>query len=86
MFAKNKQFIILCFIIKKTKKPVATLVLAAALALCGLDQLGFSPPPQRSQDGTPPPLSPDEDRERQSKAVLSADTSVFLCLPSALQT
>lgn len=65
----NKQLIFLCFIIKKTKKPVPTLVLAVALALCGLDQPGISPPPRLSQDGTLPLLSPDEDRERQSKAV-----------------
>lgn len=67
--SENKQFILLRFILKKTKTPVPTLVLAAALALCGLDQPGISLPPRLSQDGTPPPLSPDEDRERQSEAV-----------------
>lgn len=57
-----------------------------ALAPCGLDQPGISPPPQLSQDGTPPPLSPGEDRESQSKAVLPAGVTVILHVPSDLQT
>lgn len=66
--SEDELFIYLRFIIKKTekKKPVPTLVLAAVLAPCGLDQPGISQPPRRSQGGTRLPPSPGEDRERQS--------------------
>lgn len=66
--SEDNLFIYLGFIIKKTeKKTVPTLVLAAVLAPCGLDQPGISQPPRRSQDGTRLPPSPGEDRERQSE-------------------
>lgn len=61
----DSKNIFLCLIQKKTQKPAPTWVLAADLALYGLGQLGFSLPLLQSQDGTPPPLSPDEGREKQ---------------------
>lgn len=70
----------------KENHPVLTLVLATALAPCGLDQLGISPPPRLSQDGTLPPLCPGEDRASQSKAVLPDGMTVVLHVPSDLQT
>lgn len=72
-------------ILYKENHSVPTLVLAAALAPCGLDQPGISLPPRLSQGGTPPPLCPGDDRESQSTAVCLL-ARLLLCVPSVLQT
>lgn len=72
-----------------------TWVLAAAQALCGLGQPEFSLPPQLSQDGTLPPLSPDGSRTHVTLDIKSVHQYVWFVLcgmcvsvnpPSALQT
>lgn len=69
-----------------------TLVLAAAPAPCGLGQQDFSLPPQLSQGGTLPPLSPDGFRTHDTPVNRTLHTSLpiyvfmFICVCVFLRT